>query len=422
MRIPGLTRLRATSRGTRQAMVLISGTSLGQLVLIIATPILTRLYTPHEFGVLTLFLVVSQTAAVAANGRYDQAILVADTFEEAIEVCVLSIVTAFAVCLLLMIPVIVWNHDIARVLGAEDLGPWLLLAPLAAFLNCVFSSLTYLNNRMERYGPIAKVTVLRAFAAVAVQIAFGIFSAGTKGLIAGQMFSYFLANGSLVPPSVREVFRSPGSIKWRSLASLAKRMRDFPIYSAPGALIGVLNQNVANVMLSAFFTPAVVGFYALTRRTLSAPLVQIATPIGQIFFRQASEENRDRGSAQQAFDATLLKLLFISVPIFVIAFFIVEDVFRIAFGTEWETAGRFAKIMIPLFAVRFVVSPLSQLAAIVSNKELLFVNSALVVGGVVPFYVGDRMGWPVETSLAWMTAACSLIYLVYLARLRQLSR
>ena len=422
MPVPGLAKLRATSRGTRQAMVLISGTSLAQLIMVAATPVLTRLYTPHEFGVLTLFLVLSQTAAVAVNGRYDQAVLVADTFEEAVEVCALSILAALGVCLLLIIPVIIWNTEIADLLGARDLGPWLLLAPLAAFLSAVFSSLSYLNNRMERYGAIAKVSVLRAFAGVTVQIGFGLFSAGTKGLIFGQMFSYFLANGSLVPGRVREVVRRPGGLKWRSITKLAVRFREFPIYSAPGALIGVLNQNVANVMLSAYFTPAVVGFYALTRRTLSAPLVQIATPIGQIFFRQASEEKRDSGSTHQAFDATLMKLVFISIPIFAIAFFVVEDLFTIVFGTEWETAGRFAKIMIPLFAVRFVVSPLSQLAAIVSNKELLFVNSALVVGGILPFYVGGSLGWPVETSLAWMTAVCSGIYLLYLARLRQLSR
>lgn len=417
-----LNRLRATSRSTRQAFVLISGTSLGQLVMVAATPVLTRLYSPHDFGVLALFLAVSQTAAVAANGRYDQAVLVADTFEEAVEVCVLGILTALAVCSLLMFPVIIWNRAISDALGTQELGPWLLLAPLASFLTCVLNSLTYLNNRMERYGPIAKVTVLRAFASVGFQVVLGIFSAGAKGLIFGQMFSYVLANGTLIPTEVREVLRRRGAIRWKSLKTLAARFRDFPIYSAPGALIGVVNQNVANVMLSAYFTPAIVGYYALTRRTLSAPLVQIATPIGQIFFRQASEEVRDRGSTHEAFDATLLKLVLISIPIFVVAYFVVQDVFRIAFGSQWETAGHFAKIMIPLFAVRFIVSPLSQLAAIVSNKELLFVNTALVAAGILPFYLGARLVWPVETSLGWMTAACSVIYLLYLARLRQLSR
>jgi O-antigen/teichoic acid export membrane protein len=92
------------------------------------------------------------------------------------------------------------------------------------------------------------------------------------------------------------------------------------------------------------------------------------------------------------------------------------------FGSEWQRAGEYAKILIPLFAVRFVVSPLSQLAAIGRNKELLFVNGALVAGGISPFLIAQRMGWSVETSLGWMTAVCSLIYLLYLLRLRQLSR
>lgn len=407
---------------TKQAMVLISGTSFSQLVLIAATPVLTRIYSPHEFGLLSVFLAVTSTVAVIANGRYDQAIMVAATFEEAIEVCVLSVIVALAVSLVALIAAIFWAGPIATSLGTPDLAPWMLLAPVAIFLSALFSSLTYLNNRLSRYGEIAKVTVIRSIIAVTTQIGIGLIRNGASGLIIGQVLSNLVSNGRLLPAEARRQLAALRFSKWRDLRILAKRYMEFPLYSGPSGLLSTLNQSAINVFLAIFFTPAAAGLFAVTRRTMIAPLNQIATPIGQIFFREASEEVRETGSAEHAFDKTVKKLAIIGLPTFAVGFFIVEDVFRLAFGAEWAEAGKLAQVLIPLFAVRFIVSPLSAMATIASNRELLIVNAGLTVAGVGALYIGNELRWTFISSLLLMSLSSSVVYLLYFARLRRLSR
>lgn len=402
--------------------MLISGTSISQLVLIAATPILTRIYSPHEFGLLAIFLALTSTLSVIANGRYDQAIMLASTFEEAVEVCVLSVLVTLCFSVIATVAALFWADPIATALGAPDLAPWMLLAPPAIFLTALFSSLTYLNNRIERYGVIAKVTVVRAVIAVASQIVLGLMRFGASGLIIGQVFSNFVSNGSLLPHEVRAQLKQLRPHQWRGLVTLAKTFREFPLYSGPAGLLSAINQNIINVLLAILFSPAAAGLFALTRRTLIAPLNQIATPIGQVFFREAAEEIREVGNAEKSFDATVRKLALIGIPSFAIGFFLVEDVFRIVFGPEWQEAGKLAQVLIPLFAVRFIVSPLSAMATIVSNRELLIVNAGLIVAGAGALYVGKEMGWTLVNSLLLMSLSSSVVYILYYARLHRLSR
>lgn len=54
----GLTRLKALlprSSFARNVAVLAGGTAVGQAIVVLASPILTRLYTPEDFGVLAVY-------------------------------------------------------------------------------------------------------------------------------------------------------------------------------------------------------------------------------------------------------------------------------------------------------------------------------------------------------------------------------
>jgi O-antigen/teichoic acid export membrane protein len=53
-----------------------------------------------------------------------------------------------------------------------------------------------------------------------------------------------------------------------------------------------------------------------------------------------------------------------------VIFFISEDLFSFVFGQEWRVAGVYAKYLIPMFILKFVVSPLTNVHSVYEKQKL----------------------------------------------------
>jgi O-antigen/teichoic acid export membrane protein len=74
-RFPGrLLRILPKSRFARSVAVVTAGSALGQGLVVASAPLLTRLYTPADFGVLAVYGSIVSLVAVVAALRYEFAI------------------------------------------------------------------------------------------------------------------------------------------------------------------------------------------------------------------------------------------------------------------------------------------------------------------------------------------------------------
>jgi O-antigen/teichoic acid export membrane protein len=74
-RFPGrLLRILPKGRFARSVAVVTAGSALGQGLVVASAPLLTRLYTPVDFGVLAVYGSIVSLVAVAASLRYELAI------------------------------------------------------------------------------------------------------------------------------------------------------------------------------------------------------------------------------------------------------------------------------------------------------------------------------------------------------------
>src|SRR5262249_33875904 len=62
--------------------ILMSGTAFGQLINFAAYPLLTRTYSPHDFGIFTVFVATASTIGAVACGRFDVTVQVAANSEK----------------------------------------------------------------------------------------------------------------------------------------------------------------------------------------------------------------------------------------------------------------------------------------------------------------------------------------------------
>lgn len=371
----------------KNTLTLMTGTSLGQLITILVSPLLTRLYSPVEMGVLGLYLSIASILSIVAGGRYEFAIMVPTRTKEALSIVRLSLLITTGYTLLLV-----------GVIGSGYLAfpmieVWALAIPLTVFLNGCYQSLNYWNNRQKLYKAMATSRFLKAFGMSGVQAS--TFPFGIAGLIGGYMIGQLLAVLRLLIRHTKSI-TSYSKGEWHRIGDLAVQYKDYPLKSSIGGLLNTVATQFPIVLLGFYFSPATVGFFALNQRVLSLPMSFIGSAIAQVFFEKATEADR-KETLRPLFVKAFWTLVSVSAfPLLIIVLF-GETLFVWVFGSSWAVAGQMSQIFAPYFFVRFIFSSMSLLlmvkrafrVEITFNLLLLFTQVGSIVWGA--WFFDDMM-------------------------------
>jgi len=397
----------------RNVLILMTGTTIAQAIPIVITPILTRLYTPEDFGLLALFVSITAVLSSIANGRYELAIMLPEKDEDAINIAALGLLIAGCLSFFVLAIIFAFNVEIVNILGSQDIGRWLYFVPLVVLMAGLYNVLNYLNIRKKLYKDIAKSNVYKSTAMATVQLVMGYMKAGSSGLILGQIISQIVANYRLAKNSVRS-YDLP-SISMNKVIMLAKKYSKFPKYSMWAGLANTSSVHATSILITWAYNLSTLGFYSLTQRALGMPASLIAGSIGQVFFEEATKEKNISGHAKKSFDNALKKLIYIGAPTFFALYWVVENVFIIAFGQNWAVAGEYAQILVPLFFIRFVIAPLTTMNVIFDKNEVgMYWQFGLLFLHLVLIFVAKNLDMPFEQYLGLMVTVISAHYLLIL--------
>jgi O-antigen/teichoic acid export membrane protein len=194
----------------------------------------------------------------------------------------------------------------------------------------------------------------------------------------------------------------------------ARQYRRFPMFCVPADCLNGAAQQAPVVLLSLFFGPAVAGSFSLTHRVLSMPLVLLSQSIGGVFRQRASSQYNSRGDCRDVFSKTFKGLVLLSLVPFPLLFVAAPWLFCVVFGDQWRMAGEYARLLVPLFLVRFVSSPLTYVFYLREKQhyDLLGVT-ALLAASLSSMYVGNSLG-SATAAITLFSALTCLVYLAYL--------
>jgi len=414
-------KLKPKSEFTRNVLTLMTGTTIAQAIPIAISPILTRLYSPEDFGLFALFIAIASIFGSIANGRYELAIMLPKKDEDAINILALGFIINVVLSFTLLLVVLIFNDSLLSLLNNDDISSWLYLVPVSVFLMGCFNLLNYFNNRKKLYKDLAKANVAKSIAMAIVQLSFGFLKAGVFGLVSGQLTSQVVSNTKLFFNIKRlNLFSKISRIK---IIAQGKRYKDFPKFSMWAFLANTLSLNLINIFVSSVYNIKTLGFYSLTQKLLSIPLSLIGSSIGQVLFQESTKEKQLTGKAINSFNSTVKKLFLITVPSFGILFFLVEDLFAFVFGEEWRIAGKYAQIIMPLFAVRFIVAPITLIAIVFEKIKIdLFFQFGLLFLYIFVFYLSYIKSLLFEELLYAINYLVGIYYLLYFLLLKKISQ
>lgn len=398
----------------RSVLTLVSGTAMAQLLLALTLPVLTRLYTPAEYGALAVYSSTLTVLVVLASLRYEMAIPLPEDDEVAGSLLALTLMILAAMTAL--VSLLVWLAGDALVARANVpvLRPYRWLLPVGFVGAGTYQALSYWAIRRRAFGRLARTRLSQGAGQVAAQVGLGFAGAGAPGLLVGDVVGRVAGGGGLAFLALRG--RPFARVTPASLAAAASRYRRFPLLTTGSGLLNIGSLQLPSIVFSASFGVAAAGLYALSFKMLVLPTMLVGQAVGQVFLSRAAGLAREPQRLRQLTEHTALTLLAGGLPLFGAVALGGPQLFGGVLGSRWEQAGRYAQVLAPWFVVWLVSSPLSGLLSVREWQGSALAFSAFeFVLRAAALLIGARRDSPM-LAVALLSAGGVVISVVSIAR------
>jgi len=342
-----------------------------QFIALISAPIITRLFTPNDYGIMIMVGTVVSFTSIFACMRYETAIIIEKDRRDAISIMFLC----FAICTVstsvaVLICYIAYS-TVPSIFG--EIGPLILTFILIGyFMIGIEQSLASFLVRDKIFHILGVMYLTSALITVLIKISYGyVYGSNPYALllanIPGVLLAIFLMIYAL---NKSGIFSEIKHVNYRALMKVAKRHNEFPKYQVSNSLLNSAGQNTIVLLLSIFFTPQVVGLYGLSQSVLQKPIKLIGDSFSNVYLQNVSELQGDMA----ALSRSLLKSTLVFAAIGIVPFGILtiwgKELFGFVFGNNWSEAGVYTQILAPWIFTAFINNPARQM--IILLKRLRF--------------------------------------------------
>lgn len=384
-------------------MILSSG--IAQVILIITTPIITRLYSPAEFGEFTIFSNIAMILIPIINARYDLLIVNAKNDRSANILSQISFLISLLI-LLILIPILA----ISAWLYPNFILDFIFII-IMLFLVSLTNIFTNYLNKERKYKVLSLINVFRAGSMALLQIIFGLLSLGSLGLIIGFSLSYItgITLGYKTFKKHFNIVRNKEETK-----ALFLENKNQLVYSTPSILLNSLSFSVVVFFIGILYTNTEVGIYGMAIRVLGIPVTIISLGLSKIFMQQANDYYIERGNFRNLLLKFSSTLVIVSIILYVPLYLFSEELVNILLGHSWVDAITVIKIVIPLFVIRLIVSTVSLSVIVLQKQQLELILQALfLIGTTVTFVISKMLNLTFLNFVSINTAVLIVSYMIF---------
>ena len=159
------------SEFNQSVLKLVTGTGIAQLIAIALSPILTRVYTPTDFGQFGLYMSILAILSVGITGRYELALMLPKSHRKASQLLALCLILTLFFTTLASIGIITYKYTLSHTYPLEN---WIYVLPLGILFTGFFNCLSYWTNRLKEYKTLATTTITQKLSSNAIQIGSGL--------------------------------------------------------------------------------------------------------------------------------------------------------------------------------------------------------------------------------------------------------
>ena len=399
----------------RAVTTLVLGTGASQAIVIATSPVLTRLYSPVDYGVFAVAGSIVSVLATVTCLRYEYALPLPKDDIAGANVLALSLLINGAMSLAAALILWLLAPTLLPIFGATALIPFVWVISIGQFGGGIVSALTNWAVRTKSFGEIAATRLTQGLALVTVQIGLGLTGAGSVGLIVGDTAGRIAGSTRLARVAWKTHRLAFRQVSRAGILAGASRYRRFPIYSMPSALLATFATQTPLLLMIVAYGPEAGGYFALAARICAIPLTLIANAVGHVFVAQsATLMQEDPAALKGLFKRTTMSLAKTATIPAVMGMIAAPLFSGLVFGSDWAPAGTFVAILIPSYLLQFVIAATGDVLYVVERQDLQVVREILrftLLGLAVP--VAAWLGLPAIQAIVLLSAAGILNYALY---------
>jgi O-antigen/teichoic acid export membrane protein len=417
MSIPFVARLKnafAKSRfanpdsAARHVSLIAGGTVIAQAVGILAIPVVSRIYSPADYGIMAVYASVIAILGQLSGFRYHLAIPLPKDERYAKALVVLSLGLQIAFVSLLTLLLFVAGEFLLTKLSMPELIPYRALIPLGLLATGTYLVLTQWALREKLFSTIARTKISQSLSGTFAKIGLGLLGVRPLGLLIGTI----VAQGGGITTLLRSLLKKKGVPRpvRVDMRRVALRYWKFPLYGTLASLLDTTGSRLVPILLVACYDPQIAGLFAMAQNLLSLPASFVGHAMGQVFMQRASAARYTANIQALTFYAYTSLLHIGYFPILLISLF-APFLFNIILGEHWVEAGKYAQILGPWIAFTFAYSPITLLYIILDRQDVfLFLESIQLALIISSFLIGYYMKSPLlSIALISITGLCAYI-------------
>jgi len=372
----------------RSSLALMTGSIFAQVVFLLSSPVLTRVFGFADFGGLANYNAWVSILALLGCLRYEHAIIIARDEESTRRIILLAAALTLASSGIYAVFAAAIHSRPAEQGYLRDILGIVLLIPVGVLAANLSSILVQLSVRAGLFRRLAIIAGVQAVVGVTIQVTLGLLGVD-NGLIIGALVGSALYAAILAGLLWRDgAFAGLRAVLTASnLRKTAWEYSSFPRYALGADALGLVTLSFTPVLISAFFNPALAGVFAFSIRVVRLPMLIISTAIAGVLRKEGIDQLRRTGSVYSLYRSIVTGLLAVGLVPCIVMLFLGPEIFGVVFGAEWSEAGRVVQILSPGILLEFVAFPLTTLYLITDRQritlKLQLIGTSLLFGAIV---------------------------------------
>lgn len=371
----------------KNSATLLSANAISQGIAFAVLPVIARLYSPDELGILALFLGIEGLLSVIANGKYDSAIVLSKSKSMAANTFNLCFLINAVFSLLILIVLLLGSHSILSMLHYESLEGVIYYLPFFVFIVAFAQASIFWFNYNKRFALTARYTLWQGLINNVLKVGSGFLKAGLMGLVWANLSSHFISILSCF--TRKETWNQLFHFNKKEILVAASEHRKFPLYTLPHTFINMVSGNLPILLLSGYFGMAEIGLFSMGITIGFRPINLLSSSLDQVISQSMAERINKQEPIWTSLIQSIKKILLIVTPLFILAFFLSPLVLRYFLGERWEQSALYIQIMIPWLIISLFTASLSSIPPIFGKQRIaLIIEIIYIVARLISLIIG----------------------------------
>jgi len=412
------------SKFFKDALTVTIGNSSAQLISVLTIPVITRIYSPEEYGAYNLFLALVMFFLPISSWRYNAALMLPRNNARAFSLFIISLIAVVSTVIMCVIGLqLAEKLNIFPEIWAEkDMSLILWIIPIVILINGIGQIGLFWCTRIGQFRTIAVSRVYETLFDRVIAVVVGVMGGLSWGLYVGRLIGSVAYTVSVLRGSFKNKARIPlRIIKKKYLLMVAERYKSFPKYSTWSFFVDGLSRHGPLIIMAYYYSPALIGFYALAVQILGMPMVFIGDALSNVFLKQAVKFKEDKKNLQKLVYIIIKMAIYFLLPMILVLLSRGSDLFSVVFGAKWSVAGELIGVLSIAIISMFLHRVLGCLFEVYEHlKTRLAFDALLFVSRLIAAFLVSSHGFSIYVLVLVLALLNLIIYLlaiIYLFRL-----